>query len=165
MSKLKNEILVAQKSIQSPEVAPTHLPDIFLAESCTGILDSEIIRQFSIFIKNNLPSATSSYASSIKFQHSSSTSEHESKPLLLMFKSSRIAYPFKAFVPLSSDSISKLWKMWQGHRRSLKLVEPAVAGITSNKITAPIIKTLCSHVPRCTYHQIGVIFGGDGRPD
>ena len=94
MSKLKNKILVAQKSIQSPEVAPTHLPDIFLAESCTGILDSEIIQQFSIFIKNNLPSATSSYESSIKFQHLSSTSEHESKPLLLMFKSPRIAYPF-----------------------------------------------------------------------
>ena len=36
-SKLKNEILVAQKSMHSPEVAPTHLPDsivIFLVKSC-----------------------------------------------------------------------------------------------------------------------------------
>ena len=56
--------------------------------------------------------------------------------------------------------ISKLWKVWQGHRRSLKSVERAVAGITSNKITAPIIKTLCSHVPVCTCHQITVILGG-----
>jgi len=37
VSNLKNEILVAQKSMHSPEVAPTHLPDsivIFLVESC-----------------------------------------------------------------------------------------------------------------------------------
>ena len=44
--------------------------------------------------------------------------------------------------------ISKLWKVWQGHRRSLKLVERAAAGITSDRITAPIIKILCAHVPK-----------------
>ena len=41
----------------------------------------------------------------------------------------------------------------------------AAAGTISNKITASIVKTLCTHVPKCTCHQIAVIPGRNDRLD
>jgi hypothetical protein len=43
------------------------------------------------------------------------------------------------------------------------LVKRAAAGTISNKITASIVKTLCAHVPQCTWHQIAVIPAGTGH--